>query len=281
MDDSNNNGYTPLHIAAQKRLDNIVQLLLKHGANVDATTKEGYTPLHVAAQKAHNKRVVQLLLDGGAGVNVKDNKDYTPLHDAAQSGSKDVVQLLLGHGADINAQDENYVTPLLLALEYSYAEVFDLLIADPNINVGGAEYMPPNRKSKRDCEKYDIKYKQDKNLFEEVKKAANEKDTSKRDELLKEVEKLLKQENKYGFKLSLNYSPNVSGKGATVEVAIKAGGKLLQLLYDYAEKNIGTDTEIFKQLKQAKENSQPKSDVSNVSVSGNLIQAQGFKLGGA
>ncbi len=283
IDDSNNNGYTPLHIAAQKRLDNIVQLLLKHGANVDATTKEGYTPLHVAAQKAHNKRVVQLLLDSGAGVNVKDNKDYTPLHDAAQSGSKDVAQLLLNHGADINAQDENYVTPLLSALEYSYAEVFDLLIADPNINVGGAEYMPPNRKSKRDYEKYDIKYKQDDNLFKKVKEAANEKDTSKQDKLLKEIEKLLKPENKYGFKPSLNYSPNVSGKGAAVEVAIKAGGKVLQLLYDYAEKNIGTDTEIFKQLKQAKEHekTQPKSDVSNVSVSGNLAQAQGFKLGGA
>jgi hypothetical protein len=70
--------------------------------------------------------------------------------------------------------------------------------------------------------------------------------------LLKEVEKLLKPENKYGFKPSLNCSPGVGGK-TTIEIAIKAGGKLLQLLYDYAEKNIGTDTEIFKRLTQAKE----------------------------
>ncbi|WP_339046996.1 hypothetical protein [Candidatus Mesenet endosymbiont of Phosphuga atrata] len=126
----------------------------------------------------------------------------------------------------------------------------------------------------RSMKKTEIKYsknlQQDNALFNKVEEAANEKDTSKRDELLKGVEKLLKPENKYGFKPSLNYSPNVSGKGATVDAAIKAGGKLLQLLYDYAEKNISTDTKIFKQLKQAKEHSQPNRNLYDVSLSNPL-----------
>lgn len=164
-----------------------------------------------------------------------------------------------------------------------YSETIHHLLTDPNINVGGTkpDFVKQNAKRTEDEWKFSTKLGQDHKWFYKVEEAANEKDTSKRNELLKEVEKLLKPENRYGFKLSVNYSPNVSGKGATVEVAIKAGGKLLQLLYDYAEKNIGTDTKIFKQLKQAKENAEPNSDVSNVSNSGNLIQPQGFKLDGA
>jgi len=75
----------------------------------------------------------------------------------------------------------------------------------------------------------------------------------------------------------LNYSVDGSDKNTTIEIAINAGGKLLQLLYDYAEKNISKDTEIFKRLKHAKEDSQSKGDLYDVSISSHLIQE--LKLG--
>ncbi|WP_353287244.1 hypothetical protein [Wolbachia endosymbiont (group B) of Gerris lacustris] len=48
------------------------------------------------------------------------------------------------------------------------------------------------------------------------------------------------------------------------------------VLHDYAEKNIGINTEIFKKLKRAKENSQSKGDLCGVSVLKHSTPDQGF-----
>lgn len=97
------------------------------------------------------------------------------------------------------------------------------------------------------------------------------------DESLKEeLENLLKPESEHGFKPNLNYSPDGNDKNTTVKIAIEAGGKLLQLLYDYANKNM-EDTKIFKWLKDAKEqqkNFQPRSSFNDVTTPHNLAQVQ-------
>ncbi|MGL9731574.1 MAG: hypothetical protein ACR5KX_01960 [Wolbachia sp.] len=114
--------------------------------------------------------------------------------------------------------------------------------------------------------------------FTRYKEAAEEKDEGNLDKLLGEIKNLVKPEGKYGFKPSLNYSPG-DDENTNIKIAIKNGGKVLQLLYDYAEKNIDVDTKIFKQLKQAKEqqeNFQSMSDLCDISVSSHLIRAQGF-----
>ena len=43
------NGSTPLHIACKKNRIIVVELLLKYGASIGATTESGQTPLHVAS----------------------------------------------------------------------------------------------------------------------------------------------------------------------------------------------------------------------------------------
>lgn len=42
---------TPLHIASRLGNQDIVMLLLQHGASVDSMTKDQYTPLHIAAKE--------------------------------------------------------------------------------------------------------------------------------------------------------------------------------------------------------------------------------------
>ena len=146
--------------------------------------------------------------------------------------------------------------------------------ADPNINVGCIDLKSvKNEGDKRKCV---IKRVQDGGLFYKVKEAANEKDTRKLDKLLKDIEGLLKSKTGYGFKPSLNYSLDGNDENTTIEIAIKAGGKLQQLLYDYAEKDIDEDTEIFKRLKHAKENSHSKRDLCDVSVLKHSTTDQGF-----
>lgn len=65
-------------------LDNLsaVQLLLDHGANVNATDQNGETALMKAAKK-DNVSMKDLLLKYGADVKLKDNKGYTVLMHAA------------------------------------------------------------------------------------------------------------------------------------------------------------------------------------------------------
>ena len=58
-------GMTCLHWAADRGFISIVQYLLSHGANVNATDHCGNSPLHIATM-SRQKEVVRLLLDAGA-----------------------------------------------------------------------------------------------------------------------------------------------------------------------------------------------------------------------
>jgi len=45
------NGFSPLHLAAQEGHSDMVALLLEHSADVNAHAKNGLTPMHLAAQE--------------------------------------------------------------------------------------------------------------------------------------------------------------------------------------------------------------------------------------
>ncbi len=142
-------GYTPLHLAAQGNLITIGELLMKNGAQIEATTfdnnstplllacrsdasevaahliykganvnaqqKDGITPLHAAVFQ-ENIQLVRLLLSKGAGVNVPEKEcGSTPLHVAVVQENIQLAELLLNKDANINAQEKDGSTPLHLA----------------------------------------------------------------------------------------------------------------------------------------------------------------------
>ena len=123
-----NSGSTPLHqaAAAEGEHTDIVELLLAHKADVNAADRQGVTPLHYALL-ADNPDVARSLLNHGANPNVKDNNaGHTPLILAAAKGYRQVAELLLMHGADVNAADDKG-TPLAWAIRTGNAGVADLL----------------------------------------------------------------------------------------------------------------------------------------------------------
>lgn len=63
------NGYTPLHIAAKKNQMEIATVLLQYGAETNILTKQGVTPLHLASQEGHAE-MAALLMSKGAQVNI-------------------------------------------------------------------------------------------------------------------------------------------------------------------------------------------------------------------
>ena len=66
-----------LHEAARKGNVEIVKMLLKEGADVNARDKYGRTALYVAAWRGHVE-IVKMLLKEGADVNAADNDGNTP-----------------------------------------------------------------------------------------------------------------------------------------------------------------------------------------------------------
>ncbi|CAL1274852.1 unnamed protein product, partial [Larinioides sclopetarius] len=120
-------GETPLHIAARTAGgEKCAELLLKSGAEVNATQESGETPLHVAARNCHYA-VARSLLDhwkkthpgdnGAALVNAQNELGETVLHYAClisksqahhPTEDKDLVKLLLQNGGEVNIPNDKY-----------------------------------------------------------------------------------------------------------------------------------------------------------------------------
>ena len=94
-----------LCIAVAEVHDKVVQLLLDHGADVNAKNERWATALHCAS-KWVDKDVAQLLLDHDANVNVENERLSTALHRVSDYDRKNVIQLLLNHDANVNVENE-------------------------------------------------------------------------------------------------------------------------------------------------------------------------------
>ena len=100
-------GSTPLHAAAVCGRQDVIPVLLEHGADIHASRDDGTTPLHLAVYFEHIV-VVRQLIGGGADLNLRRVDDgTTPIHAAAQNGNVRILRLLVNHGIDINAQGSN------------------------------------------------------------------------------------------------------------------------------------------------------------------------------
>jgi len=105
---------TALHSAARCNKRRIVEILIDHGAFVDAQDSSGETPLNEVAGK-RNLEIVQILTSAGANVNIGNRYGHTPLWRAANMGRAKIVEVLLSAKANVNAPDNKGRTPLDIA----------------------------------------------------------------------------------------------------------------------------------------------------------------------
>lgn len=85
-------GNTAIFEAVRRQDQFLVQTLLEHGANPNATNHSGMTPLHCASR---NARITELLLSAGARTDIGDFLNTTPLHFSVMFEKLDVVVILL------------------------------------------------------------------------------------------------------------------------------------------------------------------------------------------
>ncbi|MDB5013345.1 MAG: ankyrin repeat protein [Daejeonella sp.] len=91
------------------------RFLLSHGATTEIRSPKGRTALMVACAYWCGNDMVELLIKNGADVNAQSQDGSTPLQLAAANEKLDVVLLLLKHGADANKKNMAGKTALDLA----------------------------------------------------------------------------------------------------------------------------------------------------------------------
>lgn len=162
---------TPLHLACTWGMENVVEALLEHKANINAQDMEGKSPLHVAIINQHPGIISLVLSCKSVDLSLRDKKGQTPftiamtaknnkaaqailkiepraaeqynnkglsfLHTAIQKSDIESVLFLLGINVAINSRtnDSAHLTPLHLAVQ-SGSEIIirNLLLAGANVN---------------------------------------------------------------------------------------------------------------------------------------------------
>jgi ankyrin repeat protein len=131
-------GTTPLIIAARKGLVEIVDRLLKAGADVIGQNGHTSSPIVQAVAYNQTEAAKTLLSSTGIDVNgVSRVRGGTALHYAVSWGNAELVELLISYGADLQIRDDvNGFRPIDYALYFNDQRILDLLKAsDPENGV--------------------------------------------------------------------------------------------------------------------------------------------------
>jgi ankyrin repeat protein len=132
---ADNDGFTPLHLAAMSGYADKAKALLGAGAKYDAATKMGTLPLHLAAERRRiNTELLELLIGPPTNrvVNVMNKEGHTPLFRAVDADNADTIKWLLEHGANPDLGKE---LPLERAFILNYTKCAEALCAGgANVN---------------------------------------------------------------------------------------------------------------------------------------------------
>jgi ankyrin repeat protein len=121
-------GHTALGLAVFFGHDEIAELLLANGADVNAASRNSQrvTALHAAVARRNAKLVLELLMRG-AEPDAVQAAGFTALHSAAFHGDREIAELLLGYGADPRRKTTDGKSPADLARDRGNTDLLPLL----------------------------------------------------------------------------------------------------------------------------------------------------------
>lgn len=121
-------GFTLIGLASFFGKKEIVEMLLERNADTNIPSNNDFKvmPLHSAAAVGQYE-IAQLLIKHGAKINAVQMNGVTPLHSAANNGSVNLVKLFLEHGANKNLRMKDGKLPIDLAKAKGFDEVVLLL----------------------------------------------------------------------------------------------------------------------------------------------------------
>eukprot|EP00996_Jenningsia_fusiforme_P004287 NODE_50_length_3774_cov_16.451275_g44_i0.p1 GENE.NODE_50_length_3774_cov_16.451275_g44_i0~~NODE_50_length_3774_cov_16.451275_g44_i0.p1 ORF type:complete len:1233 (-),score=249.86 NODE_50_length_3774_cov_16.451275_g44_i0:76-3237(-) len=133
-------GRTQLHLAIETGNEDVVQMLLQEGVDVNAADNADWTPLMLALLKCKDRliglKIAIKLLGNGASINQADNpRRWTALHFVVALGKHEELTFLKENGADFNAPDENLSTPLTIACRWARTACVKRLLVEKSVDI--------------------------------------------------------------------------------------------------------------------------------------------------
>uniref|UniRef100_A0ABD2XP68 Uncharacterized protein n=1 Tax=Trichogramma kaykai TaxID=54128 RepID=A0ABD2XP68_9HYME len=113
-----NSSDPPLHLAIKHEHKEVIELLLRSGADQNLANTQGSRPLHIICQMQGHNHLVDIFfkinhdLNNTLEFDAQDDLGNTPLHLALYYDNKKEVELLLRRGANPNLANDNGLTPL-------------------------------------------------------------------------------------------------------------------------------------------------------------------------
>lgn len=139
---ANQDGWQPLHVAANNGNIRLFDRLIEKGADANAPGARGSTALHLAAANDDLTIVRHLIEVYNSHPNAKDQSNWTPLHAACRNGGSQVASFLLARDdIDTSLTDTGGWSAFLVACRYAEAGIVRELLkkpsTDPSAKVDG------------------------------------------------------------------------------------------------------------------------------------------------
>ncbi|XP_063401146.1 uncharacterized protein LOC134685371 isoform X2 [Mytilus trossulus] len=148
---------SPLIISVRKQMLDVVDMLIKHKANVNHIGKNGYTAIHVCCKNvldASTMEISDILIEAGSDMNKPNDENVYPLEsllkydpvdnsyysgrsflsDVSSATIESFLSKMLENGVDPNCNRNSKSSPLVIALERGLGNAVTLLI-DKGANV--------------------------------------------------------------------------------------------------------------------------------------------------
>ena len=129
--------HNALDIASLKCRSSIVELLLSKGANINQRNSDAETPLYHSCY-ADNLKTSMTLIVAGADPKISNVNGCTPLYWACWNGNHNLTKALIVAGADVNQATNMNVTPVSVACNMGHTKVLKLLIEN-NADINKAD----------------------------------------------------------------------------------------------------------------------------------------------